>query len=297
MGSKKIAQLIILFFNVNLCLAQTVIPKGTFIQDETRVGEEVQFALSVRYDSDLNIILPDSLYKFSSFEYNSREYFKTRTDSTTSFDSVIYNLSTFEIDSIQTLRLPVFVVNEEDSTAYYTFTDSIRLVQVVSEIPEEPKALADTDLVKIKKQFNYPYLFIFLGVLFIIVLVVAIFFGKQLSKAWKVYMMKKAHKKFVARFFSLMRDVSGNNPVNTTEHVLAIWKQYMEKLEKMPISKLTTKEILVIHNNSLLKENLKMIDRSIYGGERGNDLFKSFDFLMKFSIEIYEEKVKEIKLS
>ncbi|MCK5703446.1 MAG: hypothetical protein KAI29_19950, partial [Cyclobacteriaceae bacterium] len=61
------------------------------------------------------------------------------------------------------------------------------------------------------------------------------------------------------------------------------------------ISKLTTKEILVLHNNGQLRDNLRLIDRSIYGGEKGNDLFAGFDYLMKFSIEIYEQKIKEIK--
>jgi len=92
-----------------------------------------------------------------------------------------------------------------------------------------------------------------------------------------------------------MRDVSSNNPNNTPDHVLAVWKGYLERLEKKPFSKLTTKEVLVLHNNSQLKDNLKLIDRSIYGGEKGNDLFASFDYLMKFSIEVYHQKIKEIK--
>jgi hypothetical protein len=116
-------------------------------------------------------------------------------------------------------------------------------------------------------------------------------------KAWKIYRLNTAHKKFVARFFNLMRDISSNNPTNTTEHVLAVWKRYMERLEKKPISKLTTKEILVLHSNGQLKENLKLIDRSIYGGEKGNDLFASFDYLMKFSVEIYKQRISEIKNS
>ena len=69
----------------------------------------------------------------------------------------------------------------------------------------------------------------------------------------------------------------------------------MERLEKKPISKLTTKEILVLHSNAMLKENLRMVDRSIYGNEKGIDLFASFDNLMKFSVEIYEQKITEIK--
>jgi len=292
---KRVAQLVVLFFNINLALAQNFEPKGNFIETETKIGEEISYTLSIGYNKNLNILFPDSTYNFGSFEYNSRTYFTTKSDSSLSFDSVIYNLSTFEIDTIQFLQLPVFILNNEDSLAIYSTIDSITLVHVVTEIPENPELKSNTDLVSIHKQFNYPYFLIALGVLVFVVLLIALFFGKQLAKVWKVYRMKRIHEKFIKQFFNLIRDVSSNNPVNTPDHVLAVWKIYMERLENKPISKLTTKEILVLHSNARLKENLRMIDRCIYGGEIGSDLFASFDNLMKFSMEIYAQKIMDIK--
>ncbi|MCK5371191.1 MAG: hypothetical protein KAQ62_21675 [Cyclobacteriaceae bacterium] len=295
MHRKRIAQLVILFFNVHLALAQNIEPVGSFIQKKIKIGEEIYYTLSVKYDKKLNVLFPDSSYRYGTFEYNSRTWFKTKSDSTLSYDSVIYNLSTFEIDSIQYLQLPVFVLNNEDSLAIFSKIDSINLIQVVAEIPEKPEFLANTDLFNINRQFNYPYFLIGIGGFVFLSFIVLLFFGKQIAKAWKVYRIKRIRKKFIVRFFNLMRDVSGNNPGTTTEHVLAVWKNYMERLEKKPISKLTTKEILVLHNNGQLKENLKLIDRCIYGGEKGNDLFASFDYLMKYSIEICDLKITEIK--
>ena len=295
MHRKRIAQLVILFFNVHLALAQNIEPVGSFIQKKIKIGEEIYYTLSVKYDKKLNVLFPDSSYRYGTFEYNSRTWFKTKSDSTLSYDSVIYNLSTFEIDSIQYLQLPVFVLNNEDSLAIFSKIDSINLIQVVTDMPEKPEFLANTDLFNINRQFNYPYFLIGIGGFVFLSFIVLLFFGKQIAKAWKVYRIKRIHKKFIVRFFNLMRDVSGNNPGTTTEHVLAVWKNYMERLEKKPISKLTTKEILVLHNNGQLKENLKLIDRCIYGGEKGNDLFASFDYLMKYSIEICDLKITEIK--
>ena len=295
MHRKRIAQLVILFFNVHLALAQNIEPVGSFIQEKIKIGEEIYYTLSVKYDKKLNVLFPDSSYRYGTFEYNSRTWFKTKSDSTLSYDSVIYNLSTFEIDSIQYLQLPVFVLNNEDSLAIFSKIDSINLIQVVTDMPEKPEFLANTDLFNINRQFNYPYFLIGIGGFVFLSFIVLLFFGKQIAKAWKVYRIKRIRKKFIVRFFNLMRDVSGNNPGTTTEHVLAVWKNYMERLEKKPISKLTTKEILVLHNNGQLKENLKLIDRCIYGGEKGNDLFASFDYLMKYSIEICDLKITEIK--
>jgi hypothetical protein len=294
---KIIALFITYIFCQSVVWGQHVEPSGTFLNHHVKIGEEVDFALSVKYAKELNILFPDSLFNFGTFEYNSRIYYKTQTDSIHSFDSVVYNLSTFEVDSVQYLQLPVFILNNEDSVAIYSNVDSVQLIHVVTEIPENPELIANTDMVRISRQFNYPYVLVGLGIVFFLALTVALFFGKRLVKAWKVYRLNRTHKKFVARFFNLMRDVSSNNPVSTTEHVLAVWKRYMERLERKPISKLTTKEILVLHNNGQLKENLRLIDRSIYGGEKGNDLFASFDYLMKFSIEIYKQRISEIKKS
>ena len=162
-------------------------------------------------------------------------------------------------------------------------------------MPENPELKENTKLVKVRRSFNYPYLLIGLGILAVIVVMVLLFFGKQLMRAWKIFVLKRAHKKFIERFFRLMRDISGNNPNNTPEQVLAVWKRYLEKLEKKPVSKLTTKEILVLHNNSDLKEHLRNIDRNIYGGEKGKDLFGSFDYLMRFSVDVYNDRIREIK--
>ncbi len=295
MHSKRIAQLVILFFSINLCVAQNISLKGSFIQREAKIGEGISFSLSIRYDKNLNVLFPDSTYSFGTFEYNSKTYFPTKTDSLYSLDSVVYQLSTFEIDSIQYLQLPVYVLNDNDSLVFFSPVDSVALVQVVTEIPEKPEMKANTELVDIHRAFNYPYLIIGLIVVLILASIVVLFFGKQILRALKVYRMQRIHKKFIAKFFNMMRDISGNNPSKTTEHVLAYWKNYMERLEKKPISKLTTKEILVLHNQPELKDNLKLIDRSIYGGEKGSDLFACFDYLMKFSIEIYNQKIAAIK--
>lgn len=295
MHRKKIALIAVIIFCLNISWAQDIEPKGSFNEQEAKIGEEVIFSLSIKYDKNLNILFPDSTYNFGTFEYNSKTYFKTKTDSTQSYDSVLYKLSTFEIDSIQYLQLPVFIIDNEDSLAIFSSVDSVQLIHSVTEIPENPELKANTDLVSIDKQFNYPYFLIGLGIVSFIGLIIAIFFGKRLVTAWKIYRMNRIHKKFIERFFNLMRDVSSNNPSKSPEHVLAVWKRYMERLEKKPISKLTTKEILVLHNNGQLKENLHVIDRSIYGGEKGNDLFASFDYLMKFSVEIYNHRVSEIK--
>lgn len=291
-----------IIWHITLCIfisgsvaAQTIEPHGVFGKDTLKIGEEVDFSLSLKYQKTLTVLFPDSIADFAPFEYNSRSYFPTRTSGLYSVDSVVYKLSTFEIDSIQYLQLPVYVIKDGDSVVYYSNTDSIILERVIKEMPQNPEPKSNTSMVAIRKAFNYPYLFIALGGLFFVTLAVSLFFGKKILKAWKIYRLRRAHIKFTQRFFNMMRDVSSNNPTTTPEHVLAEWKKYIERLERKPISKLTTREILVLHPDEQLKENLRKLDRVIYGGERGHDLFGCFDQLMKFATDIFNKKVQSIQ--
>lgn len=274
---------------------QSVVPEGKFLESGAKIGEEIAYSLSVRYARNLNLIFPDSSYSYHPFEFSRREYFQTVSDSTLSFDSAVYYLSTFEIDSVQTLQLPVFVIALGDCTAVYSKPDSVFLVEVIEQMPQQPELKSDTSFRDIDRTFNYPLLAAIAGIVLVVWVLVLLLFGKKLRKFWQIYQLKKAHTRFTKLFFSLMRNVSSNNPSRTPEYVLAVWKRYLERLEKIPISKLTTKEIYKVHPEPELNEHLHTIDRVIYGGERGVNLFESFDYLLKFAIVKYEKRIKELR--
>ncbi len=283
----------ILFWNV--LHAGPLKPQGRFLKDSVKIGEEVPYVFSFRYPSDMTVLFPDTTYNFYPFELNRKVFFPTVTDSIYNTDSVIYFLETFEIDSFQYLRLPVFIVTKGDSSVIFSEPDSIILVQVVKEIPKEPKLKEDAELVPVKKAFNYPLFFLVLGIIIAVGVLITIFYGKSLYRAWKVFRLQRAHKRFVARFFDMIRNVSSNNPAVEVEHVLAVWKQYMEKLERKPFAKMTTTEITRSYSEPELKEQLRYIDRTIYGNEKSSVLFKAFDYLLKYANERYHKRIEEIK--
>ena len=125
----------ILFASV-ISVAQDIAPLSSFQKDTIAIGETVPFSVSIAYPMEYDIIFPDSLYDFSPFELENKEYFLTKSDSVNSYDSIVFYLSTFEIDTIQYLQVPVYLVNEFDSTQLTTALDSIILRDVVTEIPD-----------------------------------------------------------------------------------------------------------------------------------------------------------------
>lgn len=282
-----------LAFIINL-FGQQIEPRGKFLQDSMQIGEPVQYSLSVRYPSSFQLLMPDSLYDYSPFEYSRKQYFPTKTDSTESFDSVVYTLSSFEIDEIQHLKLPVFIIQGKDSTPVFTSIDSVFLQEQIQAVSDSMQMKTETTISKLNKDFNYPYLIAFLIALGIIILLVFIFFGKKLRMRWKIWRLNKRHKKFRLQFEEKLATV-GDMPVEKIEGMLYIWKKHAEFISNSPYAKLTSKEINQMQQDEALYENLKSIDKTIYSSKEKENATEAFEFLLKFADVILEDRIKAIE--
>ena len=82
--------------------------------------------------------------------------------------------------------------------------------------------------------------------------------------------------------------------VSKVEHIVAVWKKYLERLENFPYSKLTTKEILTIDQNRHFKETLKSLDRNIYDRLDAIHLVELFDNLQEFGQQRFMQRLERI---
>ena len=270
-------------------------PQGKFLSDSAGIGEEIPFSLSIRYPKNLQIIFPDSLYDFSPFEFSRKQYFTTRSDTAQSLDSTIYYLTTFEIEDYQSLSLPVYILTQGDSTEIISNTDSIKFSALIAQLPDSLALKENTNYQKVKRQFNYPYWLIGLAILLILALAVIFLFGEKIKRNFQLRRLRKAHERFLAQYASNTSQLKSNPNIETGENTLKLWKGYMEKLEGVAYTKLTSKEILKIHADEGLRENLRGIDRSLYSGEMSGELDQHFDNLLNFSVESYNRKIEKIE--
>jgi hypothetical protein len=283
---------------VSLSFSQNVTVRGGFFLDSLRVGDETGFYLSASYPSNLNIALPDSTFNYGPFEFVSKKYFPTRTVSGQSYDSVIYYLTTFEIDLLQMLSLPVFLLNEEDSTTYQTDIDTIALIELAKNLPDTLTAQTlplrqNTIHENVPKHFNYPVLIISLVALLVIAVIIWVMFGKKIRKHFKVKKMLKAHRRFLEVYDQQVENIQKGFSSTQTEDALVHWKKYMEQLESMPYTKLTTRETVRMQNNEALGQNLHSIDGAIYGhNTRVVDALKN---LKQFADQRFGKKIEEVK--
>lgn len=278
--------------------AQDVRVRGFFGTDSVAVGEVVPYVLTATYPRDVQILFPDSTYAFAPFESSGKQYFPTRTSGAVSRDSVVYFLSTFELDSIQTLKLPVFVVQPQDCLAVYSATDSIRLsfrvtIPLDSIAAEKLPLKANTAYQRVRQLFNYPIVLIGLAVLAIVGVATWLIFGKQIRRYFQLRRLNRNYRSFLLRFGEVIDRMGSTAPGQLAEEALWMWKKYMEDLEEYPFTKSTSREIVRKFSDDQLARALRTIDRGIYGGYGTPP--DPFRFLQDYSRQQFEKREASIK--
>jgi hypothetical protein len=278
--------------------AQEWKPRGQFGVDSVKVGMPIWYSLAVKYPRGTRIVFPDSTYQFSPFEWEGKRVFPTRSDDLFSYDSAVYYVSTFEVDSVQWLGLPVFQLMGKDSLAHYAQADTVFLIHTVTSLPDSVNLanavlLEDTVYRRVPLAFNYIYFslgaaaLIFLGILGVML------FGKPLTKAWKIRKLRKQHLAFRGQFHQMIMALPPADQEAAVEQLANFWKHYAERLSQMPYTKLTTKELAEYH--APLKASLQVIDKVVYGGGGVPELSDVWKTLEDWTESLFQQKMEELR--
>jgi hypothetical protein len=294
----KVLLFLWLIFIVTATTAQeTINVRGGFFEDSIKVGNAARFYLTARYPSKINILFPDSTFEYAPLEFNKKEYFTTETTNGISYDSVIYHLKAFEIDSLQALSLPVFQINKSDCTLHASNVDTIKLTfitGVVDTIAVHKLPLKDqANFHPIDVPFNYPVLVFVVGTFLIVIAALWFLFGKRIKRHYKIKRMVKAHQAFIAGFEQKLGSVTRQYSPLSTEDTLVHWKRYLEQLERIPYTKLTSREIQRLEKNDNLGKTLHGIDEAIYG--HNTQVSMLFESLRTFAEQRFNKKLEEVK--
>ena len=276
-------------------MAQELKPQGIFQADSLKLGEEISYVLTFQYPRGFEVVFPGEEDNYAPFEYVDRTFYPTRSDSLYSFDSVVYKLTTFEIDPVQRLALPVYVIENGDSTTISARADSVYLKELIKDVPDSLDLKQNVAYRQIMLAFNYPYVLLGIAVFLVVVALVYIFFGKIIRKQWQLYRLRKSYKRFQESFGKEVETLRSAPDRRRTEKVLIAWKSYMEKLEGLPYMKMTTKEIVRFSSTESVTQALKAIDRNIYGNMKNGEVVQNFEQLRDFSSQRYHNKLAAIK--
>lgn len=277
---------------------QKISVKGGFLEDSLQIGENIHYWLSATYPQKLELILPDTNYQFTPFEFSEKSFFKSELNGDDIVDSAVYTLQSYEIDLVQYLSMPVFLISSKgDTTLIESNVDSIYFYELAPIVSDTTQLKSNMELQDVSKQLNYPIISIVLILITCISLLVYLIYGKKIKRHFLLKRLQKEYIKFSDQLTENIRHLKSAPTQKLAEQTLSEWKVFLEKLEKKPISKLTTKEILALEYTQELSATLKNIDRCVYGGHVSDSLYKEFQAIEDFTQHRYAVITDQIKNS
>jgi hypothetical protein len=276
--------------------AQVIDLNGRFLSDSIRVGEPIKYVLVAKYPLSKEIVFPDSSFSYAPFEWISKQYAPSQLSGNNIVDSVVYTLTTFELDSIQDLQIPVYLLDGLDSVEVFPPSASVIFSPTVTDIPDSALFKTSARYEPVETGFNYP---VFIGIaLGILALITAIYFlfGKSLIRKWRLYRLRISFEKFEKQFTSRLNENALINSPGFRERTLNYWKSWLTNLEKKPIRQMTTKEITKVYpEDNEVHQGLRSIDVSIYGkSSNEQQLQDNFQKLAEFARQRYLAQIEII---
>ena len=98
---RAVVWLMIVSLTISYAQERAVSLKGYFQVDSTSIGLPTPFVLVVSYPLNYEVFLPDSTHDFSPFEWSHMTYDHSKLRSAKACDSIIYYVSPFTLDSVQ----------------------------------------------------------------------------------------------------------------------------------------------------------------------------------------------------
>ena len=290
----KVFLFLISFLISSNLFSQNIEYKIYFLNDSIRIGASISLISALKYPENIEIVQPDSSYNFTSFEFIGKKIFPSFSDGNIIYDSTIYYLRTFEIDSIQRLNLNATIINNKDSLVVSSNTASIALIYQVSDV-NFSKTKENTLFNSIRSIFNSEKVLIIIGVIILIIIIIYLLFRKKIEKYLKVRKLKIQIKRFNNDFDYILKDYLKNQDKNYLERLLLLWKRFMEKLSKRPYSTSTTTEISSFLENKKLLNLLKDIDRNLYSNNKDGIELSSINLLKKEANNLLDNNIKIIE--
>ena len=275
--------------------AQKIEYKGYFIKENKTIGDTIYFISTINYPKNIEIIQPDSSNDYKTFEYIDKLIFPSLKIKDRVLDSTIYLLRTFNTDTIQSLKLSSYIINNSDSLKITSTEDNLIISNQIKKIEESLKVKYNTILSKINKLINYKYVTYIIAIILLIIGLTYILFGKKIVIFFKIHRLKKAFKSFETKFQKQQMIYKKEKSKNEIEKLLVIWKVFMEFISNKTYLSSTTKEIEKFNSNKKIISSLKEFDKNIYSPNKNILESKDINNLFNEAKHNFNVKLKNIK--
>jgi hypothetical protein len=292
---------LLLLFCLGICFASAgsrkeLQPEVKCSKDTVKIGEPFEISLFLDYPCGWQILFPDSSFSFGNAMLTGRRFFPTRSSTELSRDCVVYSLSCFAPDSVQTFRMPILLLGKSDTSYFYGPEVKVAIRQVLPPGKEKnPFFEEDVNPLAVALRLNYPYLLSGIAALLALVLLVNFFFDKPIQKFFYLWVEQRRHHRFLRAFSRMEQILETDQTIPQMEAIIVLWKRYLQRVESKPYLTYTSLEINRLLADQNLKTALQAIDRWIYGGMPIDNLSLCLRNLRDKSVELYEKKRNNIR--
>ena len=274
--------------------AQKIEYKGYFIKENKTIGDTIYFISTINYPKNIELIQPDSSNDYKTFEYIDKLIFPSLKIEDRVLDSTIYLLRTFNTDTIQSLQLSSYIINNSDSLKITSTEDNLIISNQIKKIDQSLKVKYNTILSKINKLINYKYIAYIIAIILVIIGLTYILFGKKIVIFFKIHRLKKAFQSFESKFQKQQIIYKKEKSKYEIEKLLIIWKVFMEFISNKTYLSSTTKEIEKFNSNKKIISSLKEFDKTIYSPNK--NILESKDINNLFNEATYNFNLKLEKI-
>jgi hypothetical protein len=227
--------------------------------DSLKVGDTFSYSITLDREQEYDdLIFPDSTNFSSTFEIRSKKQFKVNTYK----DSVAYKLQFFGTADTTLPQLPVYLVQDQDTTILYTNPVPVRFHSILAEGEESFRPLKP--IFKFAAAW-WPYI---LGLLILAVAgyyLYQYYLKKQKEKSEPAERLTFSPEPFVnpiKEFRKAIKELE-NAELSDQEDFKAFYidlgdaiRQYYESLYNLPALESTSRELLTMLKNGAIDENL-----------------------------------------
>ena len=274
--------------------AQKIEYKGYFIKENKTIGDTIYFISTINYPKNIELIQPDSSNDYKTFEYIDKLIFPSLKIEDRVLDSTIYLLRTFNTDTIQSLQLSSYIINNSDSLKITSTEDNLIISNQIKKIDQSLEVKYNTILSKINKFINYKYIAYIIAIILVIIGLTYILFGKKIVIFFKIHRLKKAFQSFESKFQKQQIIYKKEKSKYEIEKLLVIWKVFMEFISNKTYLSSTTKEIEKFNSNKKIISSLKEFDKTIYSPNK--NILESKDINNLFNEATYNFNLKLEKI-
>ena len=283
--------IIFLLLSVNL-YSQEIKFNIFFSKDSIKIGEPIILTSVLSYDKKLEIVQPDSSYNFNPFEYIDKVIYPSKIYNGKIFDSTIYSLRTFNIDSVQKINLNSFIINKdclEISSSY----DSVFLINQVKNLSD--KVIKNTSHSIISYIFNTNKYILSSVIFLIVILILFLIFRKKIITYLKIQRLNKDLNNYSNLLKDSLNKYSNGKNKKDLELSLLIWKRYMEKISIFSFTSSTTLKINNYLKDKKTENILDEIDMILYSKNTLIFDIKNFNLLDRKAKDLYLNMKKKLK--